>query len=100
MKDKTAAKERTARLKSLREIHQVTVERTQTLLKEQQAIRKQVRSAMTAGARTIPAIASQSGLPSDQVLWHVMAMKKYDLVREIGKDGDYYEYVLAEAETP
>jgi hypothetical protein len=29
-------------------------------------------------------------------LWHVMAMKKYDLVREVGKDGEYYQYVLTE----
>jgi diadenosine tetraphosphate (Ap4A) HIT family hydrolase len=98
MTDRSAAKERTARLKALRETHQETVERTQTMLKEQQAIRKTLRAAMAAGARTIPQIATQSGLPSEQVLWHVMAMKKYDLVREVGKDGDYYEYALAEGD--
>ena len=98
MTDKTAAKQRIARLKALRETHQATVERTQALLKEQQAFRKQLRSAMADGPKTIPEIAADSALPSDEVLWHVMAMKKYDLVREVGKSGDYYQYALAEGE--
>ncbi len=98
MSDKTAAKERIARLKALRETHKETVERTQALLKEQQAFRKQLRSAMTGEPKTIPEIAVAAGLPADQVIWHVMAMKKYDLVREVGKSGDYYQYALAEGD--
>jgi predicted transcriptional regulator len=98
MTDKAAAKERIARLKALREAHKDSVERTQSLLKEQQAIRKQLRSAMQDGPKTIPEIAAAAELPSDQVLWHVMSMKKYDLVREVGKSGDYYQYELSEGE--
>ncbi|MGA9190206.1 MAG: hypothetical protein WBZ24_00600 [Anaerolineales bacterium] len=98
MSDKAAAKERIARLKALREARKDTVERTQALLKEQQAFRKQLRSVMTGEPKTIPEIAAAAELPTDQVLWHVMAMKKYDLVRETGKSGDYYQYALAEGE--
>jgi predicted transcriptional regulator len=98
MTDKSAAKARIARLKELRETHQATVESTQVLLKEQQAFRKKVRVAMKSGAQTIPDIAATAELPSEEVLWHVMAMKKYDLVRETGKEGDYYQYELAESE--
>lgn len=98
MTDKAAAKQRIARLKALREEHQATVERTQALLKEQQAFRKQLRTAMADGPKTIPEIAEATQLPSDQVMWHVMAMKKYDLVREAGKSGDYYQYALAEGD--
>lgn len=98
MTDKSAAKARIARLKALREEHQATVERTQALLKEQQAFRKQLRAAMGDGPLTIPEIAAAAQLPPDQVMWHVMAMKKYDLVREVGKSGDYYQYALAEGE--
>lgn len=98
MTDKTAAKERIARLKALRDEHQATVERTQALLKEQQAFRKRLRVAMAEGPQTIPEIAAAAELPSAQVMWHVMAMKKYDLVREVGKSGDYYQYALAEGE--
>jgi predicted transcriptional regulator len=96
MTDKEAAKQRMAVLKRLREQHAESVTRTQALLKEQQAFRKQLRQAMEGSAKTIPEIAGAAGLPADQVLWHMMAMKKYDLIREIGKDGEYYRYALAE----
>jgi predicted Rossmann fold nucleotide-binding protein DprA/Smf involved in DNA uptake len=96
MSDAAEAKKRTAGLKALRQAHQATVESTQLLLKEQQAFRKTLRAAMTQGAKTIPEIAAAAGLPADQVLWHVMAMKKYDLVCEVGKEGEYYKYALAE----
>jgi predicted transcriptional regulator len=96
MTDATDAKKRTEVLKALREAHRDTVERTQALLKEQQAFRKRLREVMAHGPQTVPEIAAAADLPSEEVLWHVMAMKKYDLVREVGKDGEYYQYVLAE----
>jgi len=99
MTDKSAAKERIARLKALRETHQETVERTQILLKEQQAFRKKLRAVMAGGPKTIPEIAAAAELPSEEVIWHVMAMKKYDQVHEVGKSGDYYQYELAEGES-
>jgi heterodisulfide reductase subunit A len=40
--------------------------------------------------------AEASGLPADRVLWHITAMRKYDLVVETGKSGDYYRYALAQ----
>ncbi len=97
MSDKQAARERTQALKRLREEHQETVERTQALLKEQQAIRKQIRGAMADGPKTVPEVAEASGLPADQVLWHIIAMKKYDQVSEVGMNGEYYQYQLTEA---
>jgi predicted transcriptional regulator len=96
MSDKQAAKERTEMLKRLREQHQAAVAQTQALLKEQQAIRKQIRQAMAGGPKTLPEVAQASGLPTDQLLWHITAMKKYDLVVEIGKFGENYQYQLAE----
>jgi predicted transcriptional regulator len=95
MTDKEAAKQRMAVLKRLREERAESVSRAQALLKEQQSFRKRLREAMKEEAKTIPEIAAAAGLPADQVLWHVTAMKKYDLVREEGKDGDYYRYALA-----
>lgn len=100
MTEKTAAKQRTQQLKHLRELHQESVARAQVLLKEQQAIRRQVAQAMKGGARTIPDISVAAGVPSHKVLWHIAAMKKYDLVREVGKDGDYYQYALAKEDHP
>jgi hypothetical protein len=96
MSNKEDAKKRTAMLKRLREEHRDTVERTQDLLKEQNAIRKRIRQAMTGGPKTVPEVAEATGMPGDQVLWHITAMKKYDLIVEIGMDGEYFQYDLAE----
>jgi predicted Rossmann fold nucleotide-binding protein DprA/Smf involved in DNA uptake len=99
MSDKEKARERMALLKRLREEHAETVEQTQVLLKQQQAFRKKLRTAMRSGPKTVPQIADETGLPSEEVLWHLMAMKKYDIVREVGRDGEYYQYQLAEEAT-
>ncbi|MBN1310304.1 MAG: hypothetical protein JXB30_02715 [Anaerolineae bacterium] len=94
--DKEAARARTAMLKKLREEHKDTIEHTRVLLKKQQEIRRIISQAMKDGAGTVPEIAGASGLPAHEVLWHVTAMKKYDLVTETGRDGDYYRYALVE----
>ena len=96
MSGKQDAKQRAQLLKRLREEHRDTVTRTQALLKEQNAIRKQIRQAMGEGPKTVPEVAEAIGLPPNKVLWHITAMKKYDLVVEAGMSGEYYQYQLAE----
>lgn len=98
MTDKEAARERTALLKKLREEHQESIESTRARLKAQQEIRRAITGAMRGGAATVPEIAEASGLQANQVLWHVTAMKKYDLVVETGRNGDYYCYSLPEGQ--
>jgi predicted Rossmann fold nucleotide-binding protein DprA/Smf involved in DNA uptake len=90
------ARQRSQFLKQLREKHPETVVRTQTLLKEQKDIRRQIYQAMGDAPKTVPEIAEASGLPAEQVLWHIIAMKKYDLVIETGTCGEYYLYRRAE----
>ena len=41
-------------------------------------------------------LAASIGLPANEVLWHIIAMKKYNLVAEVGLDDGYYRYSLAE----
>jgi len=94
--DKEKAKERTAILKRLREEHSEVVKRTQAAMKEQNAVRKQIREAMAGGPMTVPEVAAAIQLPSTEVLWHMMAMKKYDLLEELGMEGEYYQYQLAQ----
>jgi predicted transcriptional regulator len=93
-------KERAESLKHVREDHAATVQATQDRLKEQQAIRKQLQAALRQGAATVPELAAATELPTQTVLWHVTAMKKYDLVIEAGFDGEYYQYALAEESNP
>ena len=94
--DKQAARERTALLTRLREEHKDTIEATRALLKAQQEDRRAINLAVRGGAETVPEIAEASGLPADRVLWHITAMRKYDLVVETGKSGDYYRYALVQ----
>lgn len=94
--DKEATRERTAMLKKLREEHKDTIEHTRALLKTQQEARRVICQAMRHGAETVPEIAEACGLPAHQVLWHITAMKKYDLVVETGKCGEYYRYAMVQ----
>jgi predicted transcriptional regulator len=97
MSDKMTAKERTQMLKSLKKQHAETAARAQEYLKTQQKVRRELKKAMKPGPMTIPQIAKTVDMPKDVVLWHVVAMKKYDIVEETGQDGDYYLYALANA---
>jgi predicted Rossmann fold nucleotide-binding protein DprA/Smf involved in DNA uptake len=91
-----AAKQRIALLKRLREAHQETVAQAQARLKEQKAIRRQICQVIRDAPKTVPEVAEAAGLPPGQVLWHLIAMKKYDLAVETGMCGEYYLYQLAE----
>ena len=96
MSTKEDARKRTETLKRLRDEHRDTVEQTQELLKEQNAIRKQIRQAMAGGPKTVPEITAATSLPGESVMWHITAMKKYNLVAEVGMDGSFYQYQLVE----
>jgi predicted Rossmann fold nucleotide-binding protein DprA/Smf involved in DNA uptake len=89
------AKQRSQFLKQLREEHRDTVERVQARLKEQKDIRRQIVQVMGDEPKTVPEIAAASGLPADHVLWHIIAMKKYNLVIETGQSDEYYLYQRA-----
>ena len=44
--------------------------------------------------RTVPEISKLTAIPSHEILWYLMAMKKYGMIIE-GKERDgYYEYIL------
>lgn len=58
------------------------------------AHRKAIRGVLERGACTVPAIAAELSLPSDEVLWHLTAMRKYGQAAESGEDGDYVLYAL------
>ena len=90
------AKQRIALLKRLREEHQDAVALAQARLKEQKAVRRQICQVIRDAPKTVPKVAEAAGLPADQVLWHLIAMKKYDLAVETGMCGEYYLYKLAE----
>ncbi len=84
-------------LKQLRSKHAASVQRTQTLLKEQKKMQQELLAALREKPRTVPELAAATRLPSDKVLWFVAALKKYGIVVENGMSGDYPLYQKAEA---
>ena len=57
-------------------------------------IRKDLTAALKKGPRTVPEIARETGIEPKAAMWHIMAMKKYGLVAEGERRGDFYEYAL------
>jgi predicted transcriptional regulator len=97
---KEAARHRAEVLKRLRGEHAESVERTQELLKAQKRVQKLICQSIRDKAKTVPEIAAEVELPTHEVLWHLTAYKKYDLVFEEGMCGDYvlYRKVLSSKE--
>lgn len=95
MSTKEEISRRNELLKKLRQEHKQSVERMQTLLKEQKKIEQQICQAMRENPRTVPEVAQSTGLPAYQVLWYITAMKKYGRVVETGMCGEYYQYQAA-----
>lgn len=96
MDAKEAARARTEALKQLREQHQVTVEKTQALLKEQKRVHQAMCKAVRERPKTVLEIASEIGMPTHEVLWYVTSFKKYGLIKESGMCGDYPLYERVE----
>lgn len=96
MTDREAAKKRAQLLKKLRSEHEETVERTKTLLREQKGLQQEITRLLEGVSKTVPDIAEAMRLPSEEVLWHLTAMRKYDLVEEDGMSGMYVLYKLVE----
>jgi predicted transcriptional regulator len=79
-------------LKQLRSERSETIEKTQILLREQKQFQKSIMKSIDEDPKTIPEIADEIGEPSQEVLWHIAAMKKYGIVAEAGMSGDYVLY--------
>jgi predicted transcriptional regulator len=57
-------------------------------------IRKQLRKALEDGPKTVPAISKATGLPTKDVFWHLMSLKKYGEIVEGEERDSYVEYLL------
>jgi len=58
--------------------------------------RQAVRDALRSGPKTVPAIAAETKVSGQAVLWHLMALKRYGELTEAGRAGDYFLYALKE----
>lgn len=95
MNTKEEARARSETLKGLRKEHDVTVKRTQALLKEHKRIHREICQTIRDTPKTVPEIAAAIAMPTHQVLWYLTALKKYDVVAEQGMCGEYILYTRA-----
>jgi Fic family protein len=82
-------------LKKLREERRVWVEKAKKSIKAQNQIIKQIKAQITDAAKTIPEIAQATDMSTSQVVLYISGLKKYGIVAEAEKDGDYFRYRLA-----
>jgi pyruvate/2-oxoglutarate dehydrogenase complex dihydrolipoamide acyltransferase (E2) component len=61
-------------------------------------LRRKIKKALADGPRTVPALAAAMEASTDDVLWHVMAMRAYGQVAEDEQEGDYFSYRLVPVE--
>lgn len=68
--------------------------RQKDLLKKQRAIGQ----ALAKGPATVPSLAAQAGLSTEETLWYLAWMRKYGEIEEQGQEGDYPLYALVAKE--
>jgi hypothetical protein len=67
------------------------------LRKTQLEINGKIAKSLSAGPKTVPELAKDTGYPPRTVLWYLMTLYKYSLVSPAGKtDEGYYRYSLRE----
>ena len=61
-------------------------------------VKKQIKQALQDGLGTVPEVSEAIHVPTGEVLWHLMSMKKYGEVIEGAERDNYMEYVLKPVE--
>ena len=70
------------------------------IMREEMAVRRDLLDALADGPKTVPEIAHNLGYPPHEVMYWVMASRRYGLVKEVSQptEDDYFAYGLAEKE--
>ncbi len=98
MASKPLTSEQKKALAALRQQMGGVSEEKRNRLKDQITIRKAIRQFLVKQPATVPEMAAAIKFPADQVFFHLIGMRKYGEVREVGDSGDYVRYALVEAE--
>lgn len=81
-------------LKKLREERKDSIDQAKSLIRVQSASIKKIKEHLLGQGGTIPELAEKTGMSASEVLWLVMALKKYGQVAEGAKAGDYFKYQI------
>ncbi len=83
-------------MKLLREQRKAYIEKARAKIKEQNKVIKSIKEQLKDGGKTVPQLSTAINLPTDKVMWYVASLRKYGVLQEGEKDGDYFKYILAE----
>jgi predicted transcriptional regulator len=81
-------------LKTLRQERKESIESARDKVKEQNRIIKAISQVLAEGGQTIPNLAEALTMDTDTVLIYVSTLKKYGIIGEGPKDGDYFTYQM------
>ena len=57
-------------------------------------LQKRLKQALSDGPKTVPEISKTTGLPTQDVFWHLMSLRKYGEIIEGEERDSYVEYAL------
>ena len=67
------------------------------LMRKAREVQNAITKVLKEGPKTVPEIAEATGIPKDEIFWHLMTMHKYGLVEPEEKDEEgYFRYRLVE----
>jgi predicted transcriptional regulator len=89
-------KEKKAALKELRAARKEQIVKATARVKVQKKTLKAIKAHLEKGPGTVPEVAAATGIPTNEVLWYLAALKKYGEIVEGEKDGEYFRYALPE----
>ena len=92
-KDMQQAKQKKP-IQLLRERHGGVSEELKMKTRTQTSIIKKIKESIENASKTVPEIEQITNIPSHEVLWYLMAMKKYGIVIEGDEQEGYYQYTL------
>ena len=78
----------------LRERYGGVSEELKMKTRTQTSIIKKIKESIENTSKTVPEIAQITKIPSHEVLWYLMALKKYGIVIESDEQEGYYRYTL------
>ena len=81
-------------LKRLRKQRATSIAKAKKAIAAQNQIIKKIKAQIKTKGKTVPEIAQSAHLPTSQVLMYVATLRKYGMVAEGAKDGDYFKYEL------
>ena len=70
------------------------------VIRDEMLMRSMVLAALSDGPKTVPEIAETTGYPASEVMYWVMAARKYGYIKEIKEptEDDYFQYMIVKNE--